>query len=61
MRVAGLYGVAMKDMPIAIPAVFVIGQDRAIHFKYVGETVPDRPTVESVLETLDNMPPPRGG
>ena len=43
----------MKDMPLAIPAVFVIAPDRTIHYKYVGETVPDRPTVDVVLETLD--------
>ncbi|MCB9754756.1 MAG: peroxiredoxin family protein [Myxococcales bacterium] len=53
VRVAALYGVAMKDMPLAIPAVFVIAPDRTIHYKYVGETVPDRPTVDVVLETLD--------
>lgn len=52
---ANAYGVQMNGMPLAIPSVFVIGQDRTIHWKHVGETVPDRPTADAVLEVVDGM------
>lgn len=52
-RVADAYGVAMKDMPLAIPAVFLVDPSGAILWKHVGETVPDRPEVEQILEAID--------
>ena len=43
------YGVAMEGQDIAVPATFVIGQDKTIRWKYVGENMTDRPSEEEVL------------
>jgi len=51
--VADSYGVKMLEMPMAIPAVFVVAQDRTILWKHIGEHVPDRPTVDAILAALD--------
>lgn len=51
--VADSYGVKMLEMPMAIPSVFVVGQDRTILWKHIGEHVPDRPTVDSILAALE--------
>lgn len=56
--VADSYGVKMLEMPIAIPAVFVVGPDRQILWKHIGENVPDRPTVDAILEALDSISSP---
>lgn len=52
--VADQYGVKMLEMPLAIPSVFVIDKNRQIIWKHVGENVPDRPTVDAILEALDS-------
>jgi peroxiredoxin Q/BCP len=53
--VANAYGVLMAREEIAIPSVFVIAPTGAIAWRHVGETVPDRPTPQSVLEAIDGM------
>ncbi len=48
--VIAAYGVQMKGQALAVPATFVIRQDRTIAWKYIGEAVPDRPPVDVVRE-----------
>jgi peroxiredoxin len=57
-RVARAYGVAMADQELAIPAVFIIDQRRTLVWSHVGETVPDRPTPDAVLDALDRVVTP---
>jgi peroxiredoxin len=49
------YGVAMEGKDIAIPATFVVGRDRSIAWKRVGESVTDRPDVDEVLEVARRL------
>ena len=44
------YGVAMEGQEIAVPATFVVGQDKTIRWRYIGENMTDRPNEEEVLE-----------
>ena len=44
------YGVAMDGNDIAVPAVFVVKQDRTIVWSYVGENMADRPDSAGLLE-----------
>jgi len=53
--IANAYGVLMAREEIAIPSVFVIAPTGAIAWRHVGETVPDRPTPQKVLEAIDGM------
>lgn len=57
--VAGAYGVLMVREEIAIPSVFVVGPTGGIAWRHVGETVPDRPTPQAVVEAIDALA--RGG
>jgi peroxiredoxin len=43
------YGVAMEGKDIAVPATFVVGQDKTIRWSYVGENMTDRPDEHEVL------------
>ncbi len=44
------YGVKMKDQVLAVPATFVVGEDRTILWHYVGDTKPDRPAIDVVRQ-----------
>ncbi len=46
------YGVAMKGEPLAVPATFVIRPDRTIAWRYIGETMTDRPQSAMVLDVV---------
>lgn len=50
VQVITSYGVKMKDEVLAVPATFVIGEDRTILWRYVGESRPDRPSLDIVRE-----------
>ena len=54
-RTAAAYGVKMQDQELAIPAVFVVHRDGAIVWRYVGESMTDRPASERVLEVLRDL------
>ena len=45
----------MAREEIAIPSVFVITPAGTIAWRHVGETVPDRPTPQAVLEAIDGL------
>lgn len=53
-EIAALYGVRMRGMGIAIPSVFVVAPSGAIVWRHVGETVPDRPTPDKVIEAIES-------
>jgi len=55
LRAALAYGVAMEGEDIAVPAVFVIDGERRIHWKHVGESLWDRPSVEDILAMVDEL------
>jgi peroxiredoxin len=62
MRVISLYGVADADREIAVPAVFLVGQDGTVQWRQVGEFIGTRPLPSSLLEVIDTRygPPPPG-
>lgn len=53
LEIATAYGVAGSE--VAIPAVFVVAQDRTITWHYIGESARDRPTSELVLEQVETL------
>lgn len=44
------WGVAMEGEEIAVPATFIVSQDKIIQWKYVGENMTDRPGEEEILK-----------
>ena len=55
LRAARAFGVSMAGRAIALPATFVIAPDGSagrIAYRHVGETAPDRPALEAVLEAV---------
>ncbi len=50
LKAALAFGVAMDGDDIAVPSVFVIGKDKKVKFAYVGESVTDRPSPDTILE-----------
>lgn len=53
LKAALAYGVAMDGDEIAVPSVFIVGQDKKIRFAYVGESITDRPSVDTLLEKAE--------
>ncbi len=53
LKIASAYGVAMAGKDIAVPAVFVIRKDGKIHWRKVGESVTDRPSVGDIIEQAE--------
>lgn len=57
LAVAQAYGVAMKDRDIAIPALFVIDRSGNVAWRYIGETMADRPHSATIAEVLKKLGP----
>lgn len=55
LKTALAYGVAMQGQDIAVPSVFIVGQDKKIHFKKVGESISDRPSPDTLLRAIDAL------
>lgn len=55
LKVASLYGVAMKGRDVAVPSVIVIRPDGAIAYRYVGEDMSDRPPRAAILGELKKL------
>ena len=53
LKAAVAWGVAMEGRDIAVPATFVVTQDRKIFWKKVGESMTDRPSNEEILEVTE--------
>ena len=54
LRVIRRYGVEMADRAIAVPATFVLrAGDGQIVYRYIGESIFDRPAAEAILESLE--------
>ena len=47
------YGVADKDDPIAVPSIFLVGEDGTILWRQVGEFIGKRPDPSFLLEVID--------
>jgi len=47
------YGVADRDDPLAVPAIFLVGPDGTILWRQVGEFIGKRPRVSHLLEVVD--------
>jgi len=56
LAVAIAWGVAMDGRDIAVPATFLVGRDGVIRYRYVGESMTDRPTLEELIEKAQNLP-----
>ena len=54
MTVISAYGVAMEGQDIAVPATFIVGPDGAIVWRYIGESMSDRPNAARILELIGN-------
>lgn len=52
LKTAIAWGVAMKGRDLAVPAVFVVRPDGGISYRYVGESMMDRPGPETILGEL---------
>ena len=52
LRVIQAYGLAMLGQDIAVPATLVIGRDRRVLYRHVGESMVDRPDLLTVLDRL---------
>ena len=50
LAVIKAYGVAMEGNDIAVPSTFIVGSDRVVRWRHVGETQFDRPDSQQVLE-----------
>lgn len=48
--VIAAYGVQMEGQVLAVPATFVVRPDLTVAWRYVGDTVPDRPPIDVVRE-----------
>lgn len=53
MEAISAYGVAMEGEDIAVPATFIVEQDRTIHWQHVGETMADRPPTAELPALAD--------
>jgi peroxiredoxin len=49
------FGVKMAHEQLAVPAVFVIGTDGGIVWRFVSETRSDRPPEQRVLDVLADL------
>jgi peroxiredoxin len=52
MRTIQAYGVADAGRDIAVPAIFLLGQDGTILWSRVGEFIASRPSAEDLLEAF---------
>ena len=55
LAVAKAYGVAMQGRDIAVPATFIVAPDRSIAYRYVGESMNDRPSTAHVLKLASEL------
>lgn len=52
---ASAYGVAMQQRDIAVPALFVIDQRGAVHWRHVAKTMADRPHSATLIDILKRL------
>jgi peroxiredoxin len=52
------YGVAMQGEDIDVPSVFIVGRDRKIHYRHIGESIADRPSPDTLLAAIDKIKAP---
>ena len=49
------FGVRMAHEELGVPALFVVRTDGTIAWRFVAQSVSDRPTNETVLEVLEKL------
>ena len=49
------FGVRMAHEDLGVPAVFVVRSDGTIAWRFVSQTVLERPTTEMVLDVLEKL------
>jgi peroxiredoxin len=49
------FGVFDAEHDIALPAIVILGRDRRVAWKYIGESVPDRPPEREIVHALDRI------
>jgi peroxiredoxin len=52
LRVAAAHGVRQAGLGVALPALFIVDATGKVRWRKVGESIPDRPTVDEVLAAL---------
>jgi len=55
VKTAFAYGVAMDGRDIAIPSLFVLDRNGTVVWRYVGETMADRPHSARITEVLTEL------
>lgn len=55
LKAALSFGVAMDGQDIAVPSVFIVGKDGRIHYRYIGESVTDRPSPSDLIEAIKKI------
>jgi len=55
LQITILYGVLHPIQFLPRPAVFVIDQTGTIRYRYIGESVHDRPPAETLLDVLKHL------
>lgn len=55
LKAALSFGVAMDGQDIAVPSVFIVGTDGLIHYRYIGESVTDRPGPSTLIEAIQKI------
>ena len=45
----------MDGQDIAVPSVFIVGKDGRIHFRYIGESISDRPSPSDLIEAIKKI------
>lgn len=56
MKVISAYGVAMEGRDIAVPAVFIVGKGHKILYRYIGESMSDRPDPDELVSRAGSKP-----
>lgn len=55
LKAALSFGVAMDGEDIAVPSVFIVGKDGRIHYRYIGESITDRPSPADLIEAIKKI------
>ena len=58
MKVIKAYGVAMEGRDIAVPSVFIVDRKKQILYRYIGESMTDRPDSDDLLARVRALQTP---
>lgn len=49
------WGVAMEGQDIAVPATFIVSQDKIVRWKYIGQDMTDRPDEREIINKAKSL------